>query len=60
MTVETAPATAPSGVRKVDGAPLLELEGVKMHFKTKGEGFFSRATQWVQASPAAASPPPPG
>jgi oligopeptide/dipeptide ABC transporter ATP-binding protein len=49
MTVETAPATAASGVRRVEGAPLLELEGVKMHFKTKGEGFLARATQWVQA-----------
>jgi oligopeptide/dipeptide ABC transporter ATP-binding protein len=49
MTVETATDTAASGVRKVEGAPLLQLDDVKMHFKTKGEGFFTRATQWVQA-----------
>ena len=45
----TATTTAKSGVRSVPGAPLLELEDVKMHFKTKGDGFLSRRTQWVQA-----------
>ncbi|WP_250033040.1 ABC transporter ATP-binding protein [Paractinoplanes maris] len=47
MTETTTPAK--SGVRTVPGAPLLELDGVKMHFKTKGEGFLARRTQWVQA-----------
>ncbi len=47
MTAATTPAK--SGVRSVPGAPLLELENVKMHFKTKGEGFFARETKWVQA-----------
>jgi oligopeptide/dipeptide ABC transporter ATP-binding protein len=47
MTAETVSAEA--GVRAVAGAPLLELENVAMHFKTKGEGFLARATKWVQA-----------
>jgi len=47
MTAATA--TAKSGVRKVEGAPLLQLDDVKMHFRTKGDGFLSRRTQWVQA-----------
>jgi oligopeptide/dipeptide ABC transporter ATP-binding protein len=33
----------------VPGAPLLELDNVKMHFKTKSDGFLSRGTKWVQA-----------
>ena len=37
------------GVRKVEGAPLLELDDVKMHFRTKGDGLLARKTKWVQA-----------
>ena len=47
MTAVTATAT--SGVKKVEGAPLLELQDLKMHFRTKGEGVLARRTQWVQA-----------
>src|SRR4051812_34916362 len=47
MTAATA--SAAPGVRKVGGAPLLQLDDVKMPFRTKGEGMLSRATQWVQA-----------
>jgi oligopeptide/dipeptide ABC transporter ATP-binding protein len=47
MTAATT--TAKSGVKSVPGAPLLELDNVKMHFKTKGDGFFARGTKWVQA-----------
>jgi oligopeptide/dipeptide ABC transporter ATP-binding protein len=47
MTAATATAT--SGVKKVEGAPLLELQDLKMHFRTKGEGLLARKTQWVQA-----------
>jgi oligopeptide/dipeptide ABC transporter ATP-binding protein len=47
MTAATASATP--GVRKVEGAPLLQLDDVKMHFRTKGEGMLARRTQWVQA-----------
>jgi oligopeptide/dipeptide ABC transporter ATP-binding protein len=47
MTAATA--SAAPGVRKVEGAPLLQLDDVKMHFRTKGEGMLSRRTQWVQA-----------
>jgi oligopeptide/dipeptide ABC transporter ATP-binding protein len=47
MTAATS--TASSGVRVVEGAPLLELDNVKMHFRTKGEGLISRGTRWVQA-----------
>jgi peptide/nickel transport system ATP-binding protein len=45
----TSDSAAKSGVRKVSGAPLLELDDVKMHFRTSGEGFLSRSTKWVQA-----------
>ena len=47
MTTETT--ATKSGVRSVPGAPLLELDDVKMHFKTKGDGFLARGTKWVQA-----------
>jgi oligopeptide/dipeptide ABC transporter ATP-binding protein len=47
MTAATATATP--GVKKVEGAPLLQLEDVKMHFRTKGDGLFARRNQWVQA-----------
>ncbi|HEX5202946.1 ABC transporter ATP-binding protein [Paractinoplanes rhizophilus] len=45
----TATNTAKSGVRSVEGAPLLELDDVKMHFRTKGDGLLARGTKWVQA-----------
>ena len=45
----TATESTQSGVRKVDGAPLLQLNDLTMHFKTSGDGFFSRGTKWVQA-----------
>jgi oligopeptide/dipeptide ABC transporter ATP-binding protein len=45
----TATASSESGVRKVEGAPLLQLDNLVMHFKAKGEGLVVRATKWVQA-----------
>ena len=48
MTATTTTA-AKSGVPSVPGAPLLELDNVKMHFRTKGEGLLARSTKWVQA-----------
>jgi oligopeptide/dipeptide ABC transporter ATP-binding protein len=47
MTATTETAT--SGVKQVPGAPLLQLDNLTMHFKAKGEGFFSHGTKWVQA-----------
>ncbi|WP_433296058.1 ABC transporter ATP-binding protein [Actinoplanes sp. CA-030573] len=47
MTAATT--TAKSGVRVVEGAPLLQLDDVKMHFRTKGDGLLARGTKWVQA-----------
>ena len=47
MTAATTPAK--SGVRTVEGAPLLELDDLKMHFRTKGDGLLARGTKWVQA-----------
>jgi len=44
-----ASATAKSGVRKVEGAPLLQLEDVQMHFRIKGEGMLARRNVMVQA-----------
>jgi oligopeptide/dipeptide ABC transporter ATP-binding protein len=48
-TMTTASNTAKSGVRSVEGAPFLELNDVKMHFRTKGDGLLARGTKWVQA-----------
>jgi oligopeptide/dipeptide ABC transporter ATP-binding protein len=48
MTTATAATT--SGVRAVPGAPLLQLDNLTMHFKTKGDGFIARKTKWVQAA----------
>jgi oligopeptide/dipeptide ABC transporter ATP-binding protein len=45
----TATTTEQSGIKRVEGAPLLELEDVKMHFRTKGDGLLARGTKWVQA-----------
>jgi oligopeptide/dipeptide ABC transporter ATP-binding protein len=48
-TIETAEGTAGSRVRKVPGAPLLELKDLTMHFSIKGEGFLRRGINKVQA-----------
>jgi oligopeptide/dipeptide ABC transporter ATP-binding protein len=45
----TANARSDSGISRVDGAPLLQLEDLAMHFKTSGEGLLARGTKWVQA-----------
>jgi oligopeptide/dipeptide ABC transporter ATP-binding protein len=45
----TATVTSETGVRSVPGAPLLQLNDLTMHFKTKGDGFFAHGTKWVQA-----------
>jgi oligopeptide/dipeptide ABC transporter ATP-binding protein len=45
----TATATSDTGIRRVEGAPLLQLDNLTMHFKVKGEGKFARGTKWVQA-----------
>jgi len=45
----TATATSESGVPRVEGAPLLRLENLAMHFKAKGDGMLARGTKWVQA-----------
>ncbi|RZU49312.1 peptide/nickel transport system ATP-binding protein/oligopeptide transport system ATP-binding protein [Krasilnikovia cinnamomea] len=42
-------ASTESRVPKVDGAPLLQLDNLAMHFKAKGDGMLSRGTKWVQA-----------
>jgi oligopeptide/dipeptide ABC transporter ATP-binding protein len=46
-TAATEPAQ--SGIPRVQGAPLLQLENLEMHFKTAGEGFLVRGTKWVRA-----------
>jgi oligopeptide/dipeptide ABC transporter ATP-binding protein len=45
----TAGPTEKSRIPAKPGSPLLELDNVKMHFRTKGEGLLARATKWVQA-----------
>jgi len=45
----TATESTGSGVKRVQGAPLLQLNDLTMHFKAKGDGFLSRGTKWVQA-----------
>src|SRR5919202_1256412 len=47
--MSTATATTETGIRRVEGAPLLQLENLTMHFKAKGEGLLARGTKWVQA-----------
>src|ERR1044071_104736 len=47
--MSTATATGSSGIPGVEGAPLLQLDDLKMHFKTSGDGLLARRTQWVQA-----------
>jgi oligopeptide/dipeptide ABC transporter ATP-binding protein len=47
--MSTATETSKSGIRRVEGAPLLQLENLAMHFKTKGEGWLARGTKRVQA-----------
>ena len=45
----TATASSETGVRRVEGAPLLQLDNLVMHFKAKSEGLLTRGTKWVQA-----------
>jgi oligopeptide/dipeptide ABC transporter ATP-binding protein len=46
----TAATTATkSRIPTVEGEPLLRLDDVKMHFKTRGDGLIVRGTKWVQA-----------
>ena len=45
----TATAKTDGGVPRVEGAPLLQLEDLAMHFKTSGDGLLARGTKWVQA-----------
>ena len=47
MTTQTA--TSGSGIRRVDGAPLLQLDNLAMHFRVKGDGLLARANKRVQA-----------
>jgi oligopeptide/dipeptide ABC transporter ATP-binding protein len=47
--MSTATATTETGIRRVEGAPLLQLQNLTMHFKAKGEGLLARGTKWVQA-----------
>ncbi|GAB1693406.1 ABC transporter ATP-binding protein [Krasilnikovia sp. M28-CT-15] len=42
-------AATESRVPKVDGAPLLQLDNLAMHFKAKGDGKLVRGAKWVQA-----------
>jgi peptide/nickel transport system ATP-binding protein len=48
MTTSTA-APAGTGIPTMPGAPLLQLDGLKMHFRTKGDGLLARGKKWVQA-----------
>ncbi|GGK80038.1 ABC transporter ATP-binding protein [Mangrovihabitans endophyticus] len=45
----TATATSASGVPIKDGAPLLELDDLAMHFKVRGDGLLGRKNKRVQA-----------
>jgi oligopeptide/dipeptide ABC transporter ATP-binding protein len=45
----TATESRSGGIRRIEGAPLLRLDDLKMHFKTSGDGFLARGTKWVQA-----------
>ena len=47
MTTRTANAT--SRIRRVEGAPLLQLDNLTMHFKARGAGFPARNTKRVRA-----------
>jgi oligopeptide/dipeptide ABC transporter ATP-binding protein len=47
MTTQTA--TSGTGIRRVDGAPLLQLDNLTMHFRAKGDGLLARASKRVQA-----------
>jgi oligopeptide/dipeptide ABC transporter ATP-binding protein len=46
MTTQTA--TGNRGIRRVEGAPLLELDDLEMHFKVNG-GLLGQNKKWVQA-----------
>jgi len=45
----TTKASARAGIRRVEGAPLLELVDLQMYFKTRGDGMLARANKRVQA-----------
>src|SRR4051794_2555802 len=45
----TATETANPAIRRKEGAPLLELKNLTMHFRAKGEGLLGRSTRKVQA-----------
>jgi peptide/nickel transport system ATP-binding protein len=47
MTTQTA--TSGSGIRRVDGAPLLQLDNLAMHFRVRGDGLLARADKRVRA-----------
>jgi oligopeptide/dipeptide ABC transporter ATP-binding protein len=50
MTTPTTSSSAvPSRIRRVEGAPLLQLDNLTMHFKARGEGLLARKTKRVQA-----------
>src|SRR5690348_12424177 len=48
-TSTTATNAAAPRIRRVEGAPLLQLENLTMHFKTRGDGVLARKTNRVQA-----------
>jgi peptide/nickel transport system ATP-binding protein len=45
----TATNRSEGPIRRVEGAPLLQLQDLAMHFKTSGDGLLARGTKWVQA-----------
>jgi oligopeptide/dipeptide ABC transporter ATP-binding protein len=47
--MSTATETGSDRIPRVEGAPLLQLDDLKMHFKTSGDGMLARGTKWVQA-----------
>ena len=49
MTTTANGRSAEGGIRRVEGAPLLQLDDLAMHFKTSGDGLLVRGTKWVQA-----------
>ena len=48
MTTQTA--NTPSRIRRVEGAPLLQLDNLTMHFKVRGDGLLARKNKRVQAA----------
>jgi peptide/nickel transport system ATP-binding protein len=47
--MSTQTETSNRGIRRVEGAPLLELDSLQMHFKVKGDGLLGRPNKRVQA-----------